>query len=216
LKAQYIVDKDLRGTILWDLTGDYVATKKANDIVISTPLIDTINHVFNVNKKVVFYTTPAEYVSPVNPDLMKVEEMNKPDVVQVVTAIPIDTSASPQTQTVDTVNNGVVLPRIIEPVPVGLPSADLMDFKINSDETTNVSITFDLKLKREAFVNIKSLDGQILRGQPCGILDVGNHTISLTEIFVGIPATEYWIELSLPAFDIVPEEKVMHKWVKRL
>jgi GH18 family chitinase len=216
LKAQYIVDKNLRGTILWDLTGDYVATKKATEIMISTPLIDTINFVFNVNKKVVSYTTPVEYVSPVNPDLMKVEEMNQSNNIQVVTAIPIDTSASPQTQTVDTSNTGAILPKIIEPLPVGLPSTDLMDFKINSDETINVSISFDLKQKREVFVNIKSLDGQILRGQPCGVLDIGNHTINLTEIFVGIPAAEYWIELSLPAFDMVPEEKVTHKWVKRL
>jgi hypothetical protein len=147
---------------------------------------------------------------------MKVEEMNQSNNIQVVTAIPIDTSASPQTQTVDTANTGAILPKIIEPMPVGLPPADFLDFKINSDETINVSISFDLKQKREVFVNIKSLDGQILRGQPCGVLDIGNHTINLTEIFVGIPAAEYWIELSLPAFDMVPEEKVTHKWVKRL
>jgi GH18 family chitinase len=216
LKAQYIVDKDLSGTIIWDLTGDYLDKKNARGIVAATPLIDTINYVFNVHKKAIFYSTPAEYVSPVNPDLMKVEEINKPNDVQVQTATPIDTTAAPQAQMVDTSITDSNLPRIIEPMPVGLPSVDLMDFKINSDETINISITFDLKHKREVFIQIKSFDGQILRGQPCGILDVGNHTIDLTDIFVSIPATEYWIELSLPAFDIVQEEKVTHKWVKRL
>ena len=128
---------------------------------------------------------------------------------------PIDSSTSQQTQTVGISSPDTIKIKKIDSTN-SAPSTDFMDFKINCDETINVAITFDLKQKRDVFVNIKSLDGQILRGESCGVLDVGNHTISLTEIFVSIPAAEYWIELSLPAFDIVPEEKVTHKWIKKL
>jgi GH18 family chitinase len=213
LKAQYIVDKDLCGTILWDLTGDYVATKKANEIVVTTPLIDTINRIFNVNKKVVFYTESLTDLSHVGKNIAKESKVNQHDIMQVTTVDTIETTTSQQIQTTEISNTDTT--KKIDSTNI-TPSDDFMDFKINSDETINVSITFDLKQKREVFVNIKSLDGQILRGESCGILDVGNHTISLTEIFISIPAAEYWIELSLPAFDIVPEDKVTHKWVKRL
>jgi GH18 family chitinase len=215
LKAQYIVDKDLLGTILWDLTGDYVATKKVNDIVVTTPLIDTINRIFNVNKKVVTYTTTLAKPLPVDKNLVKEVKVNHHDMMQVATVDTIETTPSQQTQTAEISNTDTTNIKKIDSTTNSTTSTDFLDFKINSDETINISITFDLKQKREVIIQIKSLDSQILRGQPCGILDVGNHTINLTEIFVSIPAAEYWIELSLPAFDVVPEDKVTHKWVKK-
>jgi GH18 family chitinase len=213
LKAQYIVDKDLMGTILWDLTGDYVATKKAEKIVVTTPLIDTINRIFKVNQKIKFYTTSLANVLPVDKKVMKESKVNQHDIMQITT--PDTTTATAQIADISSPDT-TTISKQIDSTATQIPSTDFMDFKINTDETINVAITFDLKQKRDVFIEIKSLDGKILRGLPCGVLEVGNHTINLTETTVGIPATEYWIELSLPAFDTVSEDKVMHKWVKRL
>jgi GH18 family chitinase len=214
LKAQYIIDKDLCGTILWDLTGDYVATKKADKVEVTTPLIDTIFRIFSVNTKVTFYTNTVANILPVDKNELKIAKVNQHDIMQVTNVAPIDSSTSQQTQTAEISSPDTIRITKIDSLN-STPSTDFMDFKINSDETINVAITFDLKQKRDVFVNIKSLDGQILRGLSCGSLEVGNHTINLTETCVSIPATEYWIELTLPAFDTVPEDKVTHKWVKR-
>jgi len=45
LKAQYIVDNNLRGAIIWEITGDYIETSPGSGIVAGTPLADTLNSV---------------------------------------------------------------------------------------------------------------------------------------------------------------------------
>ena len=49
LKAQFAVEKNLRGVILWEMTGDYIAVKKDNQTTLRTPLVDTINVVLCQN-----------------------------------------------------------------------------------------------------------------------------------------------------------------------
>ncbi|MFM9986814.1 MAG: glycoside hydrolase family 18 protein [Flavobacteriales bacterium] len=46
LKAQYILDQNLRGAIVWEITGDYIETSPGSGIVASTPLADKVNEVF--------------------------------------------------------------------------------------------------------------------------------------------------------------------------
>lgn len=46
LKAEFIVEKDLRGAIIWEITGDYIETFSGSGIISGTPLADTINKVF--------------------------------------------------------------------------------------------------------------------------------------------------------------------------
>lgn len=46
LKANYIKTKNLRGAIIWEITGDYVETTIGSGIVGSTPLVDTLKSVF--------------------------------------------------------------------------------------------------------------------------------------------------------------------------
>jgi chitinase len=46
LKAQYIVDQNLRGAIIWEITGDYIETSPGSGIIAGTPLADTLNSVF--------------------------------------------------------------------------------------------------------------------------------------------------------------------------
>lgn len=45
-KAQHIVDKGLRGAIIWEITGDYLETSPGSGQIASTPLADKINDVF--------------------------------------------------------------------------------------------------------------------------------------------------------------------------
>lgn len=46
LKAQYIKNNNLRGAIIWEITGDYVETAPGSGIIAGTPLLDTLNTVF--------------------------------------------------------------------------------------------------------------------------------------------------------------------------
>ncbi len=46
LKAQYIVDQDLRGAIIWEITGDYIETSPGSGVIAGTPLADTLNQIF--------------------------------------------------------------------------------------------------------------------------------------------------------------------------
>ena len=45
-KAQYIVDNNLRGAIIWEITGDYIETFSNSGVIAGTPLADTLNIVF--------------------------------------------------------------------------------------------------------------------------------------------------------------------------
>ncbi len=45
-KAQYFVDKGLRGAFFWEMTGDYLETAPNSGVVWGTPLADTVNSVF--------------------------------------------------------------------------------------------------------------------------------------------------------------------------
>ncbi len=46
IKSQYIVDNNLRGAIIWEITGDYIETYPGSGVIAATPLVDTINSVF--------------------------------------------------------------------------------------------------------------------------------------------------------------------------
>lgn len=46
MKAEYIVNHNARGTIIWEITGDYMETSNGSGIVAGTPLLDTMNYVF--------------------------------------------------------------------------------------------------------------------------------------------------------------------------
>ncbi|MCH2224434.1 MAG: glycosyl hydrolase family 18 protein [Crocinitomicaceae bacterium] len=46
LKAEFIVDNNLRGAIIWEITGDYMETSPGSGMIAGTPLADTLNNVF--------------------------------------------------------------------------------------------------------------------------------------------------------------------------
>ncbi len=45
-KAQYIIDNQMAGAIIWELTGDYIESSPGSGIISGTPLADTLNSVF--------------------------------------------------------------------------------------------------------------------------------------------------------------------------
>ncbi|MFN0033120.1 MAG: glycosyl hydrolase family 18 protein [Flavobacteriales bacterium] len=68
LKAQYIVEHQLRGCIIWEITGDYVETSPGSGVIADTPLARSINDVFcatpervtEAEESFVLYPNPAE------------------------------------------------------------------------------------------------------------------------------------------------------------
>ncbi len=46
-KAQYVVDNNAMGVIIWEITGDYVETAPGSGVIQGTPLLDTIIDVFS-------------------------------------------------------------------------------------------------------------------------------------------------------------------------
>ncbi len=46
LKASYIKNNNLRGAIIWEITGDYLETSVGSGVISGTPLADTLNQVF--------------------------------------------------------------------------------------------------------------------------------------------------------------------------
>ena len=46
LKAQYILDNNLRGAIIWEITGDYIETTPGSGVVSATPLANKLGEVF--------------------------------------------------------------------------------------------------------------------------------------------------------------------------
>lgn len=46
LKAQFIVQHNARGAIIWEITGDYLETSPGSGVIAGTPLADTLNAVF--------------------------------------------------------------------------------------------------------------------------------------------------------------------------
>ena len=46
MKAEYIVNHNARGTIIWEITGDYIETSLGSGVIAGTPLLDTMNYVF--------------------------------------------------------------------------------------------------------------------------------------------------------------------------
>lgn len=47
-KAQYVMDHDAKGVIIWEITGDYMETFPGSGQIAGTPLLDTIHQVFGL------------------------------------------------------------------------------------------------------------------------------------------------------------------------
>jgi chitinase len=46
LKAQHIVEQEIRGAIIWEITGDYIETVEGSGVIAHTPLVNKLNDVF--------------------------------------------------------------------------------------------------------------------------------------------------------------------------
>lgn len=46
LKSEFIVENNLRGAIIWEITGDYIETTPGSGVIANTPLVNTVNDVF--------------------------------------------------------------------------------------------------------------------------------------------------------------------------
>lgn len=73
-KAQYVMDNNIGGVIIWEITGDYIETTPGSGVIAGTPLLDTLNYIF-ANAKSQSLSLPAgwsgisSYVTPSNPEV---------------------------------------------------------------------------------------------------------------------------------------------------
>ncbi len=58
-KANYIKTQNLAGTIIWEITGDYIETYPGSGVIAGTPLLDTLNTVFCEEAPPATCPTPA-------------------------------------------------------------------------------------------------------------------------------------------------------------
>jgi chitinase len=56
-KAQYVMDHNIAGVIIWEITGDYIETTPGSGVIAGTPLLDTIHTVFDM------VTTQSELIT---------------------------------------------------------------------------------------------------------------------------------------------------------
>jgi GH18 family chitinase len=73
-KAQYVMDNNIGGVIIWEITGDYIETTPGSGVIAGTPLLDTLNHIFSDFKtQTVFlqegWNGLSSYINPFNDDV---------------------------------------------------------------------------------------------------------------------------------------------------
>ena len=70
-KAQYVMDHDAKGVIIWELTGDYLETYPGSGQIAGTPLLDTIHQVFDQLTQTIIipdgWSGISTWLSPQNP-----------------------------------------------------------------------------------------------------------------------------------------------------
>ena len=71
-KAKYIIDHDLGGAIIWEITGDYIETAPGSGVIARTPLVDTLNSVL------CNYTGSGSTASVINPEVALISVFPNP------------------------------------------------------------------------------------------------------------------------------------------
>lgn len=124
LKAEYIVDHQLRGAIIWEITGDYIETSPGSGIISSTPLVDSINNVFcnyvsggvGINSlsesAILVYPNPANEVVQVSLDQEKIQLIELVDLKGTILLSQAATGLSFQQINTTAFTNGIYLLRI--------------------------------------------------------------------------------------------------------
>lgn len=82
-KAQYVINHNARGVIIWEITGDYIETSPGSGIIASTPLADTLNNVF-------CNTGSVSFANPVPLKSTAVFPNPATDQLNITTQIPAD------------------------------------------------------------------------------------------------------------------------------
>jgi GH18 family chitinase len=207
-KAQYVLDKSLRGVIIWELTGDYLTSDLAQNGQnteggISTPLVDAV--------KTVFCTS----------------EPHNLDSLEKKAVVSVETTAQPKKKLHDSslenpneyaeiranslVENAESIPQFLEGKP--LFTTDLVhDFQVVTDENDFLILKFHLKKGMKACLKMLSENGAIQRDIDLGEISEGFYEHwALTH--KDLPSGKYkiWIDDCETVFQPKPSFK---EWIK--
>lgn len=123
LKAQHIVEQELRGAIIWEITGDYIETVEGSGVIAHTPLVDKLNDVFcnyvpngggsgniglneHADDFVSIYPNPASSVITISAENKQMEEIAIIDIQGKVIILK-SIEAGDQTVDISTLKSGV-------------------------------------------------------------------------------------------------------------
>ncbi|MCF8365075.1 MAG: T9SS type A sorting domain-containing protein [Bacteroidales bacterium] len=87
-KAQYVMDNNAKGIIIWEITGDYLETFPGSGEIAGTPLLDTIHQVFDFTTNV-FDNNPGQeiyiYPNPAN-QILHIETAHDFEKIEIYTS----------------------------------------------------------------------------------------------------------------------------------
>lgn len=175
-KAQYVMAQQLRGVIIWEITGDCVEIIANNTKTIKNPLLDALIEGFKsplpfketVQKADVVH---EDYILQQQNDSIKMEQLN---IERTVNQAKIHSMADKLevTSTIESHKEDVVKTENNENTAAVMPETAL-DFNIKPNDDHELILLFEMKDKRNIEVDIADEKGHILRGVALGELEDG-------------------------------------------
>jgi chitinase len=221
-KAQYVLDKNLRGVIVWELTGDYLKNTdlSRNNLEggISTPLVDAIHTVFCTSSPQIKITDTSEKKTsrPSNPivSILATEEPKKDLPVDTV-EMPTDKIAITDDKTKEKSLEKPAKPDKEEELfNETLPhTGDLVnDFDAFTDDNGFLILKFYLKQRANMCLKMLSENGQIRRDIDLGEIGEGLYEHWATT-HKDLPSGKYkvWVDA---CESVVAPKKAFKEWVK--
>ncbi len=193
LKAQYIVEKKLKGVILWDLTGDYIQNV---DSTISTPLLDSL------------ITTIKTALIP------KIVIDTTQNVVSLAEVEPVINASPTDIPVPEIVENEVKkVENDVPQSPIDEKLAILENFDLQMSENDFLILKFTMKQGGNVCLRVLSEDKEISRDLDLGIVGEG-YIERFSTIHHQLKSGKYKIWIEACSAEMSSNPIVFKEWIK--
>jgi GH18 family chitinase len=204
LKAQYIVDKKLKGAILWDLTGDYIQNA---DSTISTPLLDSLITAIKTAVIPKMVIDNVENAAEIVLDTIQ-------NVVSVVDIEPVATISPMDIPVPEIVENEVQkVENEMPQSPNDEKLAILENFDLQMSENDFLILKFTMKQGGNVCLRVLSEDKEISRDLDLGIVGEG-YTERFSTIHRPLKSGKYKIWIEACSAEMSSNPTVFKEWIK--